>query len=506
MKRAFLVLILVPFFASAQSTGGPSALLTQPGGLGNCSRTGAYSMSVGAFSAIGGVYVPVNDAAVTLNTGYLVYKECILRPAVNKQREAITAEMVGKAAKRILNGRDGGAYYLQRFDEATKMANKAAARAFEIIQPQVKPEVLRASAKRYVDSQKVNLECPKKATAQSSAWQSLANLRDERCDEYRASLAVRSYVETQVALAQECFWKNLQYGEGFYPVTEEDPDSVCEKILTPASVVRESFQNIISSPTRQAEAANDVGQLISPLFANLESQAIGSEKGLEGLLQAAGGLPSYIDRMMRESASGARVSALNIGISILNAYRQIESDYLAAKTSIKTAIENAKNQLRSAESQCWSTIISKVCQSNVTSQNTCTDATGTTLRIATTTSASQAVIDSQITPIVGQVDSDITKSRSALDRLNAIAAGLTSGNSTTQAQALAQLDALAATNSIHNQYDLQQARQQRDDATNALSTLVQDAIKAWQTSTDVTTGWCNVDNAAVITRWKNQWK
>ncbi|HEY4488462.1 MAG TPA: hypothetical protein VJB97_03010, partial [Candidatus Paceibacterota bacterium] len=51
----------------------------QRDGVFGCSLNGSYSMSVGTMSAMGGAYVPVNDASVTLNTGYLVYKECILR-------------------------------------------------------------------------------------------------------------------------------------------------------------------------------------------------------------------------------------------------------------------------------------------------------------------------------------------------------------------------------------------------------------------------------------------
>src|SRR3990167_9643499 len=51
-------------------------------GIFGCSQTGSYSMSVGTLGAMGGAFVPVNDAAVTLNTGYLVFKECVLRGIV----------------------------------------------------------------------------------------------------------------------------------------------------------------------------------------------------------------------------------------------------------------------------------------------------------------------------------------------------------------------------------------------------------------------------------------
>src|SRR3989344_5866575 len=66
---------------------------------------GALSSSVGVTAVTGGAFVPVNDAAVTLNTGILVYKECVLRNLVNEQRKSATAQLVTNSSNNFLTGR-----------------------------------------------------------------------------------------------------------------------------------------------------------------------------------------------------------------------------------------------------------------------------------------------------------------------------------------------------------------------------------------------------------------
>ena len=88
----------------------------QRGGIFGCNQTAAYRMSVGALSAVGGVYVPVNDAAVTLNTGYFVYKECVLDGVSRKMAESASTELANKALNDILTGRDGERFWIRDYD------------------------------------------------------------------------------------------------------------------------------------------------------------------------------------------------------------------------------------------------------------------------------------------------------------------------------------------------------------------------------------------------------
>jgi len=114
----FLVVIL-PTFLHAQSS---SSSFKSDGILG-CNRTGAYAMSVGSMSVIGGSYVPVSDAAVTLNTGFLVYKECVLRIVVDDMREAATAGLEKKVNQQLqTGGHNGGKLYVTNLTSDQQVA------------------------------------------------------------------------------------------------------------------------------------------------------------------------------------------------------------------------------------------------------------------------------------------------------------------------------------------------------------------------------------------------
>ncbi|KKW07358.1 MAG: hypothetical protein UY39_C0015G0001, partial [Candidatus Kaiserbacteria bacterium GW2011_GWC2_49_12] len=69
---SFIAFAALPFYVTADHVPGhteesPTSeqYQFQRSGIFGCNQTAAYRMSVGALSAVGGVYVPVNDAAVT---------------------------------------------------------------------------------------------------------------------------------------------------------------------------------------------------------------------------------------------------------------------------------------------------------------------------------------------------------------------------------------------------------------------------------------------------------
>ena len=113
-KIGFMVAFctLAPLVASAQPTPAPTPPF-QPNGILGCNQTSAYAMSVGTLSAIGGTYVPVNDASVTLNTGYLVYKECVLHGILNAQKKLALAELIAANTRATQTGRNGNPLYMQ---------------------------------------------------------------------------------------------------------------------------------------------------------------------------------------------------------------------------------------------------------------------------------------------------------------------------------------------------------------------------------------------------------
>src|SRR5258708_29502499 len=88
----FVVALAFPAAVFAQANGG----FSQQGIFGCNRNAAALSGSVGAFSATGGTYVPVADYTVELNTGTLVYQQCVLRGIVDRESEAANAADISK--------------------------------------------------------------------------------------------------------------------------------------------------------------------------------------------------------------------------------------------------------------------------------------------------------------------------------------------------------------------------------------------------------------------------
>src|ERR1043166_3473960 len=111
MKRraaliSLILMLLLPSVAMAQFS---------RQGIFGCSRTAAaLNGSVGAFSATGGSYVPVADFTVELNTGTLVYLECVLRGIVDRESESVSVGQITKITTFITACNGGNAYFLTR--------------------------------------------------------------------------------------------------------------------------------------------------------------------------------------------------------------------------------------------------------------------------------------------------------------------------------------------------------------------------------------------------------
>ncbi|MEK7107420.1 MAG: hypothetical protein AAB899_04520, partial [Patescibacteria group bacterium] len=101
-----LVLIFCALAIFAAPAGAYAQIAPSTDAMENCDRYGAQSMSVGSTAAIGGGVVPVSDAAVTLNTGMLVYKECVVRKIIDAKKRAAIARLVSNSTKTFLTGRE----------------------------------------------------------------------------------------------------------------------------------------------------------------------------------------------------------------------------------------------------------------------------------------------------------------------------------------------------------------------------------------------------------------
>lgn len=509
-------------------------------GVFGCSQTGSYSMSVGSLSAVGGVYVPVNDAAVTLNTGYLVYKECVLRGVLIRQREAALAGIVKQVINSVRTGRGGNPLYAERLgQEQADVYTRAIVRVLQNeslkdLPPSFSTSVKRAIAqgyKRSLTQPSAQFKCGYQGNIQAALegrefnLELLGHLMNPACNPYWSYDMANRYANEVAAFDRQNLMTQLGWGEGFYPVEECDELGNCVTV-TPGSVVQGNFTQALTSGFRQLEQADDIDQMVNALFSGITSQVIGDNRGIAGLLQQTGTQQSYLDQLVREAAQGLRDAAGNAALQILGAAKQIESSFRQAMETIRGALVAAIQDLRAKEAACWQLIIDAVCTAPPGPDKTCTakvscttttDPTtgqttetcpsGNKLRVATSTVYSQQVIDARIRSIASTTESNITKSATAIELIDRLIAGITNTTSLdAQRVALQQLDNLTAQRALHNQYDLQNAQKARDDITASMETLRTDTVKAWAESTDVNVGWCNVNNSSLLSYWQQRWK
>lgn len=485
-------------------------------GIFGC-RAARYA-NIGTLTAIGGVYVPVNDAAVTLNTGYLVYKECVLDGVVAAIRNDIAAGLQTGAVRAIETSRNGNKqYYTNREDlrpdlDAILIEAATAAKSGTMCSA-YKERVATAVARNYYattrESQNevicpfISNEAEREALvsgAQAVNWAKFTSLVEPAGYELGAYNLERNRVESQLATYEADIREQLQWGSGFFPALDNATNPLNRRVLTPSSVIANSLQQMLGVGTQILVNANEIDQINGALQAGLQSSLVADTiRGLAGFSRSQNGQPSYLDRMSSEASNAVRSNAVNAALSILATARQVEMIYKNAKETIATALTGAITRLRSAENTCWNLIIPKV-RERATNE-------GVSLTIATTTQFSQRLIDDNIQAVATTAVRDLRASETALSLIDQLITSVTNTSSAaTQRQALERLDSMVANNQLHSSSEAQAAVKQKDDVTAAINTLVEDTLKAWGDSTDPQIGWCNVNNEAVINRWFDEWR
>lgn len=512
----FLLVAFLPSLASAQSF--------SRNGIFGCNRNAAaLDGSVGAFSATGGLYVPVADFTVELNTGTLVYQQCVLRGIVDRESEAANSAAGQKEMQFIIAGRDGNSYFQsQPHDEKLVAADQRTLATLKspdllnAMNPAYASRVQTTYARSYYQRSRnraAQLNCPDNG-ANATGLDAIAPMINPACYDIGAYNIYTNFVRDDVDECLQYIEDQLQYGRGFYAVVQGD---ICNggRITTPSAYVEEKGLQVITSGFRRVENANDIDQMVGALYAGLGTQALTGSGGLLGLNTPIGNSPSYLSQMTAESQQGLRNAAANAALGILAAARTVEARYNAALTNIANNLTSSIGQLRSIENQCWGLIAYNTTAKHVCIAppvgNSCTDAAGNNIKIATSTVFSQMVIDAQIQPVATQIVTSIQNSQTALSLIDQLIAGVSNTNSLdAQRLALVQLDQLVAQGKLHVQADVTAAQQQQTAVSDTMSKLITDTKTLWadNNTLDVTTGsgWCNVNNQAVIDFWDPKWK
>lgn len=500
----------------------PSGALLRDGVFG-CQ--GSKYANPGSLVAVGGVYVPVNDAAVTLNTGYLVYKECTLDGVVSKIKAQATAELTKTAVRSINTARGGKPLFVQN---PTRELNERALRTtltavgdqnLQLMCPgfksQVRTSVVRETLQQNNAPESV-YACTIPQSTSGSIWDTLAAFREPQNNALGARLILDNQIDFNTAYDAFNQRQQWDWNNGFYSVTSESDNPLADQILTPGFIIAESLQQMIGSGFRQLESANEIDEIVSALWGGLTTQLLtNTASGLAGIASPQNGQPSYLDRMAAEASAAVRDSAVNAALAILRNQLQVENIFKGAKETIANILTTAINRLRTAENSCWDLIVPAVqnyarnfCSATSTPSST-TGCIGSqpNLVIATSTVESQKIITAQIAPLASTTAAGLQESAQSLAELNTLIADVTNSSSATnQRVALERLDTLVATNVLHTATEAQDALKQQQDVNNATAVLVEDTLKAWGDSPDPNVGWCNVNNESVVKRWFDAWK
>ncbi len=517
---ALLAILVLASAGSVFAQSAPYAFSRQ--GLFDCSA-GEFSSSVGARAATGGAYVPVNDAAVTINTYQILYKECVLREVVARQRELATASHQRSGVINFMTARNGEPLfprvlrkdYVDRGDET--ILRYLQSTQLNALNPAIREQVKRAIARGYMTATRSpnqelvceyegDLAAALEGRGTGSVFATITAFLDPACVPFTAQMLAESAAYAAVAEDRREMELRLAWGNGIYGI--ETIDANGDRVTqTPGSIVGSNLTQLLQTGFKQLENADDIGQMVGALFSGMSAHVIGDTRGLLGLAQSSGGQLSYLDQVARESAQGLRGAVGNAALGILSTARQAEMLFNQAVRAIADVLTRTIGTLRARETACWELVISQVCNGS-RSGNDCTDSGGAKYTIATSTYPfAQNVINAQIAPLASSTVQNIESSERALELLGRLiqAIGQTASPEA-QRVALEQLDALIANRQIHSQLDATAMQKTQQDITNAMAELITGTTEAWADAPDPSVGWCNVNNAGTIALWRERWK
>ncbi|HET8581355.1 MAG TPA: hypothetical protein VFL98_02725 [Candidatus Paceibacterota bacterium] len=472
-------------------------------------QAGQYAMPVGTLTAIGGTYVPVNDAAVTENTGYLVYKECVLDGVVVNYRQSATADIVRQITKAVNTGNNGGPQFVTNL--GNREATIYAQRGLDFLQhdtdtlnPLFKDAVLNASAQQFY-AQINGAATPFSGTPgydPNDIYGSLWNVANNP-----SNVPIIAYVQLNQArdsAASQAVGldiNQLEYNNGFISQqksvqvpTADGGTRTEQEVVTPGYVISQILTQALGSGYRQLESANQVNEIISSVFSGLTDQVLSGTDGLLGIGQSQNGQPSYLDQMVTDASSQLQSSVIDSALTILNQALATEQQFYDARKATDDYLDAETTKLDDAQDACWVSIEKAV-------QGAAGGAGGYT--VATTTEFADAEIAKDITPVKTLIDKDASLSTTTIAALTALLANInTSGSPTMQRIALGQLDALVANKALHSAYDVKTAQQNQADIQNTIGTTVDATIASWAKDGN----WCDTTDQSVVSGWLAKWR
>jgi hypothetical protein len=520
MKKSIL-LAVIAFCVGAT----PIVALAGPDDIYNCNTSGQATTGAGSTRPLGGPYVPVADYAVELNTGLLVYKECVLREIVTAKRKAALAALDTEVLKQFNSypSREMGKEDVFLNDRTVNryLRNDSLSNFNDTIEGKVKNWI--GQAYNYARDPRLGFECKYtgdlnqvySGTPSGNYWDAFDAVTDNpACSVFSASVLAYNAIEQQSAYELYKQHERLNWGQGITDVFHYDEDGF-HVTDTPGAIVLANGIQSVQSGYVQAREADDIGEMTEGLYAGISNQVLtggtlgsgsggtaGSTGGLSAITQAISGALSYMEQV-KQSAGGSLVTQTgNFTLDLLRnaiaqetAYKKVITDTIALFTVNSTA-------LRTQEAQCYTDIANAVCQAGTINDTSCTATAGGTLTFIKETKFSQKVIEDNFrasalatTQKLGPADTNITAITLIRDALIA--------NPTAAQQTIAQaaLNAITLHNASNESTTYESFRQM-------LPRIVENAVKKWKEDPDPVKGWCNLSETAapaVKEEWTACW-
>jgi hypothetical protein len=359
------------------------------------SNDGLYGCAGGQYGSIGkahagGVFVPVSEEAIALNTNILLYKECILDGVIARIRESMVAFMVKSTINAVNQGADGGSSFIQdqqkfRLDTAeavveeftTGEKTEGLASAFKeqvreglqsnYAQVTRKPES--AYAHSVPEEKEAEFNQFLNGGAQFSWDMYLLSIQPENNPIGAYSLALGQML-TEVDEKINDEYRELDWGQGFksqknckkIPVGNGVYEESCE-IVTPGATLKNIIDYVSLTGHRQTENADEVDELMGSLMSNIHTQIITSVGGLRGLSQSnssSGG--AYLDQIAGDASTRTRTEYTDVGVNFLASAVATETAYGAARKASSKTLGEAASRVQIKEDACWDALIEQAKQ------------------------------------------------------------------------------------------------------------------------------------------------
>ncbi|MBP9757939.1 MAG: hypothetical protein KBD06_05030 [Candidatus Pacebacteria bacterium] len=510
MKKSALIATIVfclcatPFIASSAADD-----------IFNCNTNGQATTGAGSTKPLGGPYVPVADYAVELNTGLLVYKECVLRELVTAKRKAALAALDVEILKQF-NGypsREIGKEDVFLSDRTFNryLKNDSLNNFSDEIEGKVKNAV--GQAYDYARDPRKSFQCKYtgdlnkiyEGDPDGNFWDAFDAVTDNpACSVYSASMLAYNAIEQQSAYELYKQHERLDWGQGTFDVFHYDENGFRITDTQGAIVLANGIMSV-QSGYEQAKNADDLGEMTDGLYTGVSNQVLTGgtgtgSGGLSAITQALSGALSYMQQVA-QNAGGTLVQQtgnftldlLNQALAAENAYRKIVTDEIALFTA-------TIGTLREMEIACYTDIANAVCEAGSINATSCTAASGGgTLTFIRETKFSQKAIQDNISTIAASMDPKLRTVDTNILVINGIkTALLATPTSAQQTIAQAGLNAIVRSNATTEASNYQNYQ-------TLMAAVLSNTEKKWKDDPNEVTEWCDTTNEAMKTKWKECW-